>query len=142
MGDTESSYSYKGVGGSCQFKKSNVAATVTGWTKLPTDEDQLAAWLAKNGPISIGIHGGPMQLYHGGISDPWKIFCNPAKLDHGVLLVGYGEENGKKYWVVKNSWGANWGDDGSRSALPQAVSVPSDTFPTSRPMLCTRVLYA
>merc|ERR1711916_359745 len=101
MGDTESSYSYKGVGGSCQFKKSNVAATVTGWTKLPTDEDQLAAWLAKNGPISIGINSGP-----------WKIFCNPAKLDHGVLLVGYGEENGKKYWVVKNSWGANWGVDG------------------------------
>merc|ERR1712232_359390 len=63
------------------------------------------------GPVSIAIEADktPFQLYRGGILD------NPAcgkKLDHGVLLVGYGTDNDKKYWKIKNSWGATWGEDG------------------------------
>lgn len=63
-----------------------------------------------NGPVSIGVDGASLgfQLYFGGIV---KHFCGTS-LDHGVLLVGYGTEDGVDFWKVKNSWGAHWGELG------------------------------
>ncbi|XP_065188606.1 cathepsin L-like [Sycon ciliatum] len=109
---TEQQYPYTGRDGSCHFNPSTEAVNINGSIALPQDEEQLAAWLAANGPISIGINAGPMQFYFGGISHPWKLFCNPDHLDHGVLLVGYGVKDGEPYWIVKNSWGATWGEEG------------------------------
>jgi len=63
------------------------------------------------GPVAVAIEADTLvfQLYSGGIIDNIKCGTN---LDHGVLVVGYGQENGKKYWIVKNSWGPRWGLDG------------------------------
>ncbi|ESP02306.1 hypothetical protein LOTGIDRAFT_172186 [Lottia gigantea] len=110
--ETEKEYGYKGYDEKCFFKKSDVAAKINGSVKISENEDDMAAWLAKNGPISIGINAFAMQFYMGGIAHPWKIFCNPKKLDHGVLIVGYGVEGSKPYWIIKNSWGESWGEKG------------------------------
>ena len=53
-----------------------------------------------------------LQFYSKGILNPLKSLCKPTKIDHGVLIVGYGIENDKKYWIVKNSWGNKWGEKG------------------------------
>jgi len=76
----------------------------------PGNQRELKAAVAR-GPVSVAIEADTsiFQFYSGGVLE------NPdcgTNLDHGVLVVGYGEEDGKKYWLVKNSWGPNWGDSG------------------------------
>ncbi|XP_048259521.1 cysteine proteinase-like isoform X3 [Haliotis rufescens] len=110
--ETEGDYKYDGEDEKCAFNKSEVVVKINGAVNISSNEDDMASWLAQNGPISIGINANAMQFYFGGISHPWSIFCNPKSLDHGVLIVGYGVEGSEPYWIVKNSWGPDWGEKG------------------------------
>jgi len=111
--DTEASYPYTAQDGSCHFKKSDVGATVTGYVDIPSgDEDALKKAVATVGPISVAIDASheSFQTYDNGIYDEPE--CSSDQLDHGVLVVGYGTEDGNDYWLVKNSWGKTWGMKG------------------------------
>lgn len=111
--DTEKSYPYKAKDGRCRFKKGSVGATDTGYVDIPSgDEDALMKAIATVGPISVAIDAShnSFQLYESGIY--YEPECSSEELDHGVLAVGYGTENGKDYWLVKNSWGTSWGMNG------------------------------
>ena len=56
------------------------------------------------------MNGQTLQFYRKGIFK--SRFCDPKYLDHAVLLVGFGTENGEDYWLLKNSWGPAWGEEG------------------------------
>lgn len=116
--EQESDYPYEGTDDKCSFDKQLAKVTISGWVNVSSDETEMANFLYQHGPLSIGINANAMQFYFGGISHPPKFLCNPNNLDHGVLIVGYGVHTSslfkKKtpFWIVKNSWGASWGEKG------------------------------
>jgi cathepsin F len=107
-------YPYKGVDGRCKFSVAKVAAKVSGYTKLDTeDEDQIAAFLQSTGPLSVALNASDSLMdYDSGIISLSQDECDPQALDHGVALVGFGVQGSTQYWVVRNSWGGSWGESG------------------------------
>ncbi|GFQ06515.1 cysteine proteinase rd19a, partial [Phtheirospermum japonicum] len=113
----EEDYPYTGTDrATCKFDKSKIAAKVANFSVVSLDEDQIAANLVKNGPLALAINAVFMQTYMRKVSCPY--ICS-KRLDHGVLLVGFGEAGyapvrmkEKPYWNIKNSWGPNWVEEG------------------------------
>ena len=106
--DTEGSYPYQAKNETCKFKPSSVGATDKGFVAVPANEEALGMAVAAIGPISVGIDasGRSFLFYHHGIYN--KSGCTKVLMNHAVLLVGYGPG----YWLVKNSFGPKWGDEG------------------------------
>jgi C1A family cysteine protease len=134
---SEAAYPYTGLDGTCAATTCTPVSTITNYTDIvfdyndPTNETELMKAVLHQ-PVSIAIEADSavFQNYKSGvITDPG---CG-RNLDHGVLIVGFGTtENGTNFWIVKNSWGLDWGDNGyvllqrdaNQCGLNQAPSFP------------------
>ncbi|KAK2665888.1 hypothetical protein Ddye_004462 [Dipteronia dyeriana] len=109
---TEANYPYTGVSGTCNANKEALpAANINGFEDVPANNEIALLNAVANQPVSVAIDAGgyEFQFYSSGV---FTGSCGTS-LDHGVAAVGYGVDvNGAKYWLVKNSWGTGWGEQG------------------------------
>nr|XP_023657054.1 cathepsin S-like [Paramormyrops kingsleyae]XP_023657055.1 cathepsin S-like [Paramormyrops kingsleyae]XP_023657056.1 cathepsin S-like [Paramormyrops kingsleyae] len=110
--DSDASYPYTGHDDQCKYNPANRTANCTSYSFVARgNEDALKEAVATIGPISVAIDATrpTFIFYRSGVyNDP---SCSQA-VNHGVLLVGYGTSNGDDFWLVKNSWGQGFGDQG------------------------------
>ncbi|XP_050298279.1 procathepsin L-like isoform X3 [Anthonomus grandis grandis] len=107
---SESSYPYTGVDGSCKYDSSKVVTKVSNYVSLYGSESKVLEVVGGTGPVSIAMDASYLSSYSSGIYADSK--CTTTNLNHAVLIVGYGSQNGQNYWIVKNSWGSSWGEQG------------------------------
>jgi len=109
--EDDSDYPYTAQDGTCNFQSNLVKVTITNWQYATSNSDEttmqtnLVSW----GPLSICVDAEPWQDYTGGVmmaSD-----CSTS-LDHCVQLVGYDMTQSTPFWIVRNSWGTDWGENG------------------------------
>ncbi|ETV71060.1 hypothetical protein H257_13482 [Aphanomyces astaci] len=106
----EEDYTYHANASVCTVESCTPVTKVLGYYDVtPNDEEELKAAVAHQ-PVAVAIEADQkeFQFYKSGVFDKT---CGTS-LDHGVLVVGYGTQDGKKFWKVKNSWGEEWGDAG------------------------------
>jgi len=131
----EDKYPYHATVGSCHFDAAEAsdAQIEKHITSLIFSETHLKDHVAQYGPASICIDAShaSFQMYNSGIYDDSK--CSSLFLDHAVGCVGYGAENDIDYWIVRNSWGQDWGEAGyirirrnhhNRCGVSSKVSIP------------------
>jgi cathepsin L len=109
---TEDDYPYVGQDQNCN-KDAESDITIEGCVRLPEyDEAYLQAAVGKKGPIAVvmDVHKS-IKLYKDGIYE--EPGCtDPDNYNHALLVIGYGREAQQDYWLIKNSWGVDWGLNG------------------------------
>jgi len=103
----DSAYPYTAVKGTCKYSSSNATSVAVASYSSSSTPTALYT-LLMTGPVSVAVDATTWGLYLSGI------FNGPCttSIDHAVLVVGYGNQNGVGYWIVRNSWGTTWGQKG------------------------------
>ncbi|XP_054846345.1 cathepsin W [Eublepharis macularius] len=111
-------YPYMGKQQSCRKNQGKAVAWIQDYEFLPKDEKYIAHVVASRGPVTALLNVKAFQHYRKGIIRRPSQACSPENVDHVVLIVGYGEVKSRRgswsgpYWIIQNSWGKNWGEEG------------------------------
>uniref|UniRef100_A0A8D3CIQ5 Cathepsin H n=1 Tax=Scophthalmus maximus TaxID=52904 RepID=A0A8D3CIQ5_SCOMX len=111
---TEKDYPYTAFEGPCVYKPELASAFVKEVVNITAyDEMGMVDAVATRNPVSFAFEVTPdFMLYHQGVYTSAKCHNTQDKVNHAVLAVGYGQDNGTPYWIVKNSWSSSWGIHG------------------------------
>ncbi|XP_054776504.1 zingipain-2-like [Prosopis cineraria] len=108
----EDDYPYAAQKGYCRANMNgNSAVKISSYQRVTPSDDALMCATAQQ-PIAVALDATNIQLYNGGIYEGEDCPRDSNRLNHAVLIVGYGSEDGKDYWIAKNSWGEGWGMKG------------------------------
>ncbi|KAK2842255.1 hypothetical protein Q5P01_012455 [Channa striata] len=111
---TENDYPYKAFEDKCRYKPELAAAFVKEVMNITAyNEMEMLDAVATHNPVSFAFEvTNDFMSYHEGVYTSTKCHNTTDKVNHAVLAVGYGKDNGIPYWIVKNSWGPMWGMNG------------------------------
>lgn len=85
------------------------AAKITSYKLLPRDnETELARWVREHGPIALAVDATSFNDYYSGIMSD----CISKRVNHAVVVVGYDTTFNPPYWIIRNSWDSDWGEEG------------------------------
>jgi len=112
--DSYASYPYtagNGNSGNCAFTQSSVVTPVSNWNYVTQsdDETEMQTYMVANGPLSICVYAEAWMSYTSGVFTADE--CQ-GQIDHCVQATGYNTASSTPYWIVRNSWGADWGVNG------------------------------
>ncbi|KAK9876792.1 hypothetical protein WA026_015030 [Henosepilachna vigintioctopunctata] len=109
--DKEDDYPFEARDRQCRASQHDIVTKVSGYVNIRQgDEAGLVEAIKTKGPVCIGVDASnSFKRYKSGIFDG---SCSNTHLNHGILAVGFGSENGKDFYIVKNSWGPSWGENG------------------------------
>lgn len=110
---SEADYAYTALDGNCKAAGKSVVTKVTGFVDVPVNDGKQLTNAVQKTVVSVAIDAYGIMSYTSGI---YAGACGTA-LNHGVTAVGYGVENGTLYWLVRNSWGTSWGEQGYFRAI-------------------------
>nr|CAX70514.1 Cathepsin L-like proteinase precursor [Schistosoma japonicum] len=110
--ETEEMYPYTGVDQECMANSSNVTVRSIGYKSIQNgSESDLRDVICSEGPYVVTMNIDENFLhYKSGIYQ--SIYCNESNLNQSMAVIGYDSNEGIDYWILKNSWGTNWGEDG------------------------------
>ncbi|KAF2070480.1 hypothetical protein CYY_008205 [Polysphondylium violaceum] len=109
----ESSYPYEDKVSQCRAFGNKKEVKIQIYVMIPQhDENALADAVATDGPVSVAYDASAREFMYYTKGIFFSESCNQKIVTHAVVAVGYGTENGVDYWILKNSWGANWGEQG------------------------------
>jgi cathepsin L len=110
--DTEGSYPYTAEDGTCSYSASNCGSELKTYADVTAGSESALQAACQMTPVSVAIDASQpsFQSYTSGVY--YEPSCSSTQLDHGVLAVGWGTSGGSDYWIVKNSWGTDWGMSG------------------------------
>ncbi|CAH2986748.1 unnamed protein product [Chilo suppressalis] len=111
---TEREYGkYLELEGICHLENMTETFPIRGFSRVAIGNPvAMKAALNKYGPVTVAIYAGRnLKLYSSGVFYDYECDSEEGP-NHGVVVVGYGEREGTPYWIVRNSWGESWGEDG------------------------------